>query len=661
MLCLVFILSLTGCGSSKPDVSELKTVTEMRAGKNTETETEETKQNGSETGGGSFDGGKSGFSYVEKMTIGDINDPEVKCEIYVPKGTEVNDGYGFYHEHGIYLSAYGNRIKGYEDFAFYFGLMLEYLPGPDMDYEDLYCSGLLENGDDRYFIYTGRSVQYDGTPFEIRMLEYMAVQPSEDCVNLSLQLIQEEIDEETDWIIEELEDCYGIELKQFRKDSILQEGAEYAFQEGEKELEAVNGYEHLGMTVLTDYDGGSSCPTMMPEGYCTNIGDSHAYSFLHGVWAIADVEEFYWGNILMTELKSSIDSRYELCSGDTERIRNVWKSAMLPLPGFEDAFYAVVSYEKKGYDETYTPRTEVLCYIKYDDEHYMALQLFLSGERYDEETDSVIRELERAYGMDLSNYYREEAGEKNGPEEGHTTTMAELAGGESIVKEEEALPDTVLWFNATYAPLTYSNGWNWKLVGGIQPTEENIKIDKYLLQQSWNVYDRESALDAVEWLKEEGHRETCRECMEEMKEQGLLELDEKAFQRAMTKAADSDKTNRYRIVYRMYQSGLDADDMAAWDLCRANQLYAAFYVCGYMSYEEAMDASLENSMLLQSMYDSWDEMMEGYLLGYRFWQGDLYTDENSPTQERRRMYEMMLQMEDNPYMLDWSMELKKSW
>ena len=35
--------------------------------------------------------------------------------------------------------------------------------------------------------------------------------------------------------------------------------------------------------------------------------------------------------------------------------------------------------------------------------------------------------------------------------------------------------------------------------------------------------------------------------------------------------------------------------------------------------------------------------------------------EDSPTKERRRMYEMMLQMEDNPYMLDWNMELQKSW
>ncbi len=90
-------------------------------------------------------------------------------------------------------------------------------------------------------------------------------------------------------------------------------------------------------------------------------------------------------------------------------------------------------------------------------------------------------------------------------------------------------------------------------------------------------------------------------------------------------------------------------------------MYAAYYVCGFMDYEEAMDASLENSIVLQQMYDSWEEMMDAYMLGFQFWKGDLKMTDDSPTIERYHYYTMLHSLEDNPYNMDWNMELKKSW
>ena len=91
------------------------------------------------------------------------------------------------------------------------------------------------------------------------------------------------------------------------------------------------------------------------------------------------------------------------------------------------------------------------------------------------------------------------------------------------------------------------------------------------------------------------------------------------------------------------------------------QLYADYYLCGYMTYEEAMDASLTNSLKLQELYDSWEEMMDGYMTGYMFWQGDLMLTDDSPTKERYHYYEILKDMENGPYSLDWNMELEKSW
>ena len=41
----------------------------------------------------------------------------------------------------------------------------------------------------------------------------------------------------------------------------------------------------------------------------------------------------------------------------------------------------------------------------------------------------------------------------------------------------------------------------------------------------------------------------------------------------------------------------DEDAITAFDLCRINQLCGDYYVCGYMTYEETMDISLENSLI----------------------------------------------------------------
>ncbi len=238
-------------------------------------------------------------------------------------------------------------------------------------------------------------------------------------------------------------------------------------------------------------------------------------------------------------------------------------------------------------------------------------------------------------------------------------TMAKLL--EDAGNGIEELPDTILWFNATYAPLTYNNGGEWRIVSGGEITEDYQKFVSLSLKSSWSIRDRESALETVKKLQQEGHRKIYRECLEELKERRMLNLGEKEFVQALENSGIEKNLFRYVLVYSFYHEGWDEDAIAAWDLCRVNQLYADFYVCGYMTYEEAMDASLKNSLELQKMYDSWEELVDSYMLGYQFWQSDPCLTEDSPTQQRYQCYEMLKKMEDGPYSLDWNMKLKKSW
>ena len=150
--------------------------------------------------------------------------------------------------------------------------------------------------------------------------------------------------------------------------------------------------------------------------------------------------------------------------------------------------------------------------------------------------------------------------------------------------------------------------------------------------------------------------------MNQLEEWGLLEAEEEELlEWFMDTGIEEDEQNRYVVAYRMHQSGIEPEYIAAWDLCRANQLYANYYIAGYMSYGEAMDASLENSLILQETYGSWEEMMDAYILGYQFWQGESSEMEDSHTHERYHYYEMLRDMPNGPYSLEWDMDLTKSW
>lgn len=285
------------------------------------------------------------------------------------------------------------------------------------------------------------------------------------------------------------------------------------------------------------------------------------------------------------------------------------------------------------------------------------------GSRVEADDESGISQGDQDESKESQNRQDQEDPKDTDSDTKDPVTMAQLLNemNGSGSADGETLSDTVLWFNATYAPLTYSNGGNWRLVGGMELSYYNERLNKVLLERDWEVDDRESALETLEWLREEGHRETFRNYQQELEEMELLDADAEVFLETITSSEMEGYLFRYVIVYSLYQSGLDEDAIAAWDLCRINQLCGDFYICGYLTYEEAMDISLENSLVLQKKYNSWDELVNSYMLGYQFWKSDPCTTEDSPTLERYHYYEMLLGMLDGPYELDWNMELKKDW
>lgn len=215
--------------------------------------------------------------------------------------------------------------------------------------------------------------------------------------------------------------------------------------------------------------------------------------------------------------------------------------------------------------------------------------------------------------------------------------------------------DTLRWFNASNSMLIYVNGWDYQLYGGLEPNETSQEIAKQILDNSWEVTDKASADETLNWLLSEGHRTEFAEEMEFLIECGIdeVEAQERASFLYDNFEVSEEEAQTFAKWYNRYEeSGEDA--ASGWDYNRALSQLANFYLAGYYTLEEALDASLDVAEMIQTSFDSWDEYMESYFTGYEYW-----SEEGS--EERREIYEELQNAEDNPFSVDFKTALERSW
>lgn len=612
------------------------------------------------------------YQHLESMMIEDYYGDHSELEVFVPAGSEYNDGFLSCYDQGFsfYASVYSVGLPDAEEYEMWEEAAKDQAQEwqDSSEYSCVQVGKPVQVGDDRYLIISADRLDFYGTPYMVKKINYIDMREEGKSVRWSLELSEMQQDDTTKEVVGEIAKFYGIdpdslsvkgEWDRLDAQRQMEEQDLYEPGEGSQALEKVDGYQYMGKTDVA-FDGGTvQCPVMLPMGRLTSVEEWRVSSDMHGVSVRIDCDKMYLQNhFALLEDHVDADCRIAGESG----AKNIKRSMLMAMKDYNTAVYGIVTYEEPdGTEGNYNTVAEVSCYIKIKDTYLYSCNITLRSREYDTATDILLRELESAYGIDLSDYYYEKGAVSGGNITGKVTLAELLKEGGLIGCGDTTLPETVLWFNASYAALTYSNGWDWHLVGGIEPTEDNVDTASMLLQSSWSVWDRESALETVDSLKTKGHRDKCRGCMEQLGDWGLLEVDSKDFPDKLSERLTDENPGRYVIAYMMHQNGIEPEYIAAWDLCRVNQLYADYYLCGYMSYEEAMDASLENSLNLQKMYGSWEEMMDAYMLGYQFWQGDLAMSDDSPTLKRYHYYEMLHNMPDGPYTLDWDTQLKKSW
>lgn len=217
------------------------------------------------------------------------------------------------------------------------------------------------------------------------------------------------------------------------------------------------------------------------------------------------------------------------------------------------------------------------------------------------------------------------------------------------------MTDTVRWFNASYAVLTELNGWDYNRFAGLPANDDSMALEQQLLEDWWGVTDRASADETLDWILTEGHRVGFADNMKYLEEAGLGGVsaeERKAFILDNFSATD-EEAQGYVDNYAVYeQYGEHAID--GWDYCRALNLMSFYYLAGYYTEQEALDKSLEIAQTVQPLFESWDDLIESYMLGYEYW-----AEESSA--DRQAIYEDLKTREDNPYQVDYNTALEKTW
>lgn len=215
--------------------------------------------------------------------------------------------------------------------------------------------------------------------------------------------------------------------------------------------------------------------------------------------------------------------------------------------------------------------------------------------------------------------------------------------------------DTIQWFNNTCAVLTAANGWDYTMFGGLPANDSSQSVVQTLLSDWWEVTDRATADETMDWLLTEGHRVSFADDMEYIAETGAADVSEEERVDFFLENFDVDEeeARNYADWFGTYEQ-FGEDAIAAWDYSRAMSLLGNYYLAGYYTEEEALDKSLEVANTIQATFDSWDNFMESYFVGYEYWAGD-------SSDERREIYDGIKTASDSPYSLDWGMTLEKSW
>lgn len=363
------------------------------------------------------------LTYLQEYQIVDFYGDGKEYALYAPKGGENTDGFFYAYDHGVTFTASVYGGGSLENLRMYLDETIK-LQAKDWQ-EDPECSQvgvgeILEKGDDRYLFLTAKAKDIYGTPYQKTKLLYMSVRDGSTGVFWDMEVREFERDEETADLIREVARCYGLNLKE-----LAMEDGEWANQDAQREadqqdvyepeegdpvLEKVEGYQYLGMlTLALDDEGSVTCPVLVPMGWNTTADEDRVSTTIHGVAVRANGYHTPTVRNFQAMVQEEADWDLKYFSDPEQGNRNVQISKVMPMQGQESGVFYILEYEEQDYGtDEYYKRTDITCMIQVKEKYYLTCKISLKSVDFDGKTNDLIKELETAYGLDLSAYYAQE-------------------------------------------------------------------------------------------------------------------------------------------------------------------------------------------------------------------------------------------------------------
>lgn len=219
----------------------------------------------------------------------------------------------------------------------------------------------------------------------------------------------------------------------------------------------------------------------------------------------------------------------------------------------------------------------------------------------------------------------------------------------SKISKLPPLSPTFRFVNGTFAILTIMNSGHYKIFAGQFKNSNEKTVSKQLLENWWNVTNKENGLETVEALVNGMHNNDYLEMIETYKTNGLSKTDD-----------IKDEFNS-QIMYPAYKD-FGENAILGWDLSRANEMLSRLYLADYIDKDTYMDKSIVVSKRIQSSFSSWNDFIKSYMYGYQYWShDDPIVDSKKPKnyQQRERVIDSMKNDLNSPLYLDWNTHLKR--
>lgn len=131
------------------------------------------------------------------------------------------------------------------------------------------------------------------------------------------------------------------------------------------------------------------------------------------------------------------------------------------------------------------------------------------------------------------------------------------------------------------------------------------------LEKNWGVDSRETLLETVTGILEQGHDKDFRDAAKEVRYLSNREIDRRT---KSLSEVDQYMWPRTKALWDKWTFR----GIRAWDLCRCAALVEWGYTAGYVTYGEALELLEPAVQELEKKFESWDEVYENFLDGY-YW------------------------------------------